>query len=528
MKITRRSFLAASTLVEAFGSCGLNPALAGPRSRTRSFHLCTNTDALKKYPDFLDLIVRSGITDIWMPLFLNGYFPYKMEEIALWKKRFEQKGIPVQMANVPFGHPGNSLGGAPELDTTPADWPKGVDLDGKRYSGTSVHPYVTAQNVAAIRKVRETGSNKLFLDDDFRLARSPGQVGGCFCPEHRQAFLQKYGYQAKDWEQLKAEIRARTLSRLVGDWVDFSCDELTGSFRAQQEAAPEVELGIMVMYLGSEKAGIRLADYKGKLFRVGELMFEDRTFAPVKGKTNELFSALFHRRFAEPERAYSETTAWPQDKLSAANMAAKLHITTLADIRNTMMMSGLEPFPLSHWSTLAPAMKKAAAIHRQVAGHTPRGPFKHYWGERERRIGRDQPNSLFLAAGIPFEVTAEPAADGWTFLGEFDAADAASGQLRSPGTAWICAAEKYRASSALRLVPENLKELFSLKKEILPALKGIPYVEEDLPAVCAWYPSLKKVLLWNLSESAVSLTVRRDDRRRAVRLEALDAALVPV
>ena len=51
------------------------------------------------------------------------------------------------------------------------------------------------------------------------------------------------------------------------------------------------------MYLGAEKAGIRLADYADVPFRVGEFMFDDESFNPVKGKTDELFSSLFHRRF---------------------------------------------------------------------------------------------------------------------------------------------------------------------------------------------------------------------------------------
>jgi hypothetical protein len=43
-------------------------------------------------------------------------------------------------------------------------------------------------------------------------------------------------------------------------------------------------------------------------------------------------------------------------RLSAANMAAKLAVPTLAHVRNTMFMSGLEPFPASHGDTLGPAM----------------------------------------------------------------------------------------------------------------------------------------------------------------------------
>ena len=120
-------------------------------------------------------------------------------------------------------------------------------------------------------------------------------------------------------------------------------------------------------------------------------MFDDRSFAPVKGKTDELFSSLFHRRFVRPELAFSETTAYPADQLSARNMAAKLAVSTLSDVRNTMFMSGMTAFPREHWQTLAPAMKHHQELHRKVAGHRPKGPLKHFWGEASRLRGRRQP-----------------------------------------------------------------------------------------------------------------------------------------
>ena len=204
---------------------------------------------------------------------------------------------------------------------------------------------------------------------------------------------------------------------------------------------------------GAEKAGIRLADYRDVPFRVGELMFDDGSFAPVKGKTNELFSALFHRRFARPELAYSETTAYPANRLSAKNMAAKLAVSTISDVRNTMYMSGLTAFPREHWQTLGPAMKRHAELHRKIAGHAARGPLKHFWGEASRYVGDDNPYSLFLATGIPFEVTAEPAADGFTFLSDADARNA--GSFRSPGTVFVARAPA-SPPAGQRVVPESL------------------------------------------------------------------------
>jgi hypothetical protein len=224
--------------------------------------------------------------------------------------------------------------------------------------------------------------------------------------------------------------------------------------------------------------------------------------------------------------AFSETTAYPADKLSAKNMAAKLHISTIADIRNTMMMSGLEPFPFTHWETLAPAMKKATAIHQKIAGQKLQGPLKHFWGESSRMIGNDKPFSLFLASGIPFEVTEKPASDGWTFLSDFDAADVDSGKIKSTGTTFLHGSNPENKFSGVRFVAENLQEIFAFKHEIIPQLKGVPYVEEDKPVVCAWYPVSKIVLLWNLLETKETITIRLDDKTQAIEIEGLDEALV--
>jgi hypothetical protein len=521
--IDRRDFLKISAVAGTGTLAGFS---SFKNSGIRSFSLCTNTTVLNSNPEFLELIAGSGVTDVWLPIFLNGYWAYPMEDLLLWKKKIEKIGIAVHSLSVPLGHPGSSLGNDASFDTTPQRWPRSVDIDGKLYSGTSVHPIVTEENKAVIQKVNQAGFKKLFLDDDFRLARSPGNIGGCFCADHQKDFLRKYGYAENDWTDLKQNIKDRNLTTVLNSWINFNCDQLTASFRAQQAAAPEVALGIMVMYLSSEKAGIRLTDYKGSLMRVGELMFEDKHFSPVKGKTDELFSALFHRRFVTPEMAFSETTAYPATKLSAPNMAAKLHISTIADVRNTMMMSGLEPFPFTHWSALAPVMKKAASMHKKIAGQKLQGPLKHYWGESSRMVGTDKPFSLFLASGIPFEVTEKPASDGWTFLSDFDAKDVHSGKLKTNGTTFVYGSGIDQKLSGLRFQAENLQEIFAFKQEIIPQLKGIPFVEDDKPVVCAWYPEIKTVLLWNLSETKESFTIRMDDKKITVEIGGLDAELV--
>ena len=526
--LDRRNFLKISALSGSIVLFGNSNPFTIRRGICRSFGLCVNTKTLNSHPDFINLIADSGITDVWMPLFINGYWPYPVEDVFIWKERFEKKGIAVNIVSVPFGHPGGSLGDSQNYDITPDYWPRRVDIEGNKYSGTSVHPSITQENISVIQKVEKLGFTKLFLDDDFRLAVAPGTIGGCFCDDHQKEFLSKYGYSNKDMEELKHSIVNRDLNSILRHWIDFNCDQLTDSFKSQQAAAPHVKLGIMVMYLGSEKAGIRLGDYKESIFRVGEFMFSDENFSPLKGKTDELFSSLFHRRFVKPEMAFSETTAYPPNKLSAGNMAAKLHISTISDVRNTMMMSGLDPFPFSHWSTLAPAMNKAATMHEKIAGQKPRGPFKHYWGERSRLVGDDRPYSLFLASGIPFEVTDTPASEGWTFLSDFDVQDVTSGKLESKGTKFIYGSNGDKKLSGLRFVPENINEILAFKHEIIPLLVGIPYVVEDKPVVCAWYPEIKMVLLWNLSETKELFTVKLDDKTNTIEIKGLDSELISI
>jgi hypothetical protein len=57
-------------------------------------------------------------------------------------------------------------------------------------------------------------------------------------------------------------------------------------------------------------------------------------------------------------------------------------------------------------------MRRQADLHEQLAGHRPRGPFKHFWGDAERQVGEDRPFSLWLALGVPFEVVDRPSTRG--------------------------------------------------------------------------------------------------------------------
>jgi len=523
MHFSRRTFM--KSCAAGFGAAAMpfHPAMtccAAAPALERRYHLSAGVEALESSPDLLATAVQAGVHEIWLAAFFYGHWPYSMEKLATWRERIEKAGLAVNIINVPLGHPGDSLGSSSGTFplTPPERWRMGVRPDGTKYSGTSLHPPGTEENAAATRQLRDAGFQRVFVDDDFRLAQGPGVIGGCYCDEHRRQFCEPRGYGDAQWKELIDAVQGRSLTPLLREWVEFTCDQLTGCFRAQQAAG--IDLGIMVMYLGAEKAGIRLADYRDSLFRVGELMFDDDSFGSIKGKTNELFSALFHRRFAQPHLAYSETTAYPADRLSARNMAAKLAVSTIADVRNTMYMSGMTPFPITHWVTLEPAMKRHAELHRRVAGKALRGPLLHYWGEAARYTGNDDPYSLFLAMGIPFQVAGDTPSEGYAFLSDADAI------VPPRDTAATLVARK--AGNGLRAVPETLDALFALKHELLPTLGATPYVEQDIPTVCAWYPEAGGVLLWNLVDARQTLTLVRAHIRREVEIDALDAAFVEI
>ena len=501
--------------------------IAQPRpSQHRDYHVCLAPPLIEREPELLDLVRAAGVETVWLAGFFYGFRPYPTEQIIKAQKLAARAGLRAELITVPLGHPGDSLGardGSFPL-TPPKHWRLGERFDGKRFAGTSLHPPATEENAAALRELRRLGFRRAFVDDDFRLARGPGEIGGCFCAEHRMAFLRKHGYGEMRWDELLGDIRARQLTKLLRLWVDDNCNQLTASFRAQQRAF-DGRFGNMIMYLGSEKAGIRLRDYRRVPVRVGELMFDDASFGRVKGKTDELFSVLFHRRFVEPDRAFSETTAYPADKLSAANLAAKLTVSTIADVRHTMFMSGLTPFPRAHWATLGPAMREQARLHKLVAGHRLRGPFKHVWGEVQRYVGDDQPFSLWLAAGVPFEVVTQPARDGWNFLSDFDAREQSQAKSEFSGQL-VCRTQPAVGGQRLEAVPETLDSLFAFKRRIRASLANVPVVEEETPVVCAWYPSAKSVLLWNLLSEPRRVTLNFRGRKRPAELGPFSSVVV--
>ncbi|MBX3257179.1 MAG: hypothetical protein KF862_23800 [Chitinophagaceae bacterium] len=524
--MNRKDFVKA---IVAFGC--LKPldgfSLENKQFRTRSYHVCMAPDILLANPAYIRAFKDVGIDKVWLTGFMYGYWYSKTPVLRKARRLLNEAGIAAGIINVPLGHPGDSLGsrsGDVPL-TPPPHWEMKIDINGKRISGTHIFPGAVKENLEALRILRDDDFKDFFLDDDFRLAVSPGQIGGNFDDSARRVFLDIHNYNERDWQMILSNIRQRKLDHKLKSFIDYQCDLLSGAFKSISRVSRN-RTGNMIMYLGSEKAGIRLKDYSGFPFRVGESAFNDESFRSVKSKTNELFSVLFHRQFTTPELAYSETTAFPHDKLSAENLCAKLCISTLADVRNTMFMSGLTPFPLSYWQTLKPAMQEHSRIHTKVAGAKAKGILKGFFGEYARYVGKDDPYSLFFAIGIPFEISVTTSIEeDIVFMGDEDAQAFTEGLVPGLRSGQVIHRLKGTGVKGMH-VEEKLEALFRWKNERLHLWKDVPYVQEDEPVVCRWYPAVNLVLLWNLAAVKRTVTLKWKEKKYTVTIEKLKLAEV--
>lgn len=529
--LSRRRFLSVTLpLAAAPWLSGKQMNLWAPTagSSSRDFSVCINADIITADPGLLDVLAAAGVNAIWIATYFYGYWPYDKNKIRYAKQLVEQKGMAAFAITIPFGHPGDSLDTGNEAFplVSPPNWPRTVDINGKVYAGTTLGDIVTTENESALSEIAGMKFSQCMLDDDFRIARLPGVIGGSFDTATRELFMKEGGYAPYQWDELLQNIRERRLTKIVRHWLDGYCNRMTASFRKQQKAFGG-ELGFMVMYLGAEKAGIRLADYPDINVRVGEAHFDDKALLQPRGWTNELFSVLFHRRYIKPERAWSETTAFPADALSAQNMSAKLVISTIADVRHTIFMSGLSPLPQHYWSTLATAMRTQKSLHEKISGHRLKGPLKHFWGEAARYVGKDNPYSLWLASGIPFEVieTLEQGKDGWIFMSneDYDHLDA-----HPENIIFIVREGVKKMNDQVLTVKENLNDIWQWKDTVKAQLKKdkIPYIAEHHPAVCAWYPQPGFVLVWNLAPGPAALTLVYGNRRITRQYQAMESVLI--
>lgn len=503
-------------------------------SNERRFHLCASYDEIFYAPrpgrpldarvdvtkpvDLPAIWKDAGVTDIWFTHYAFGGWQQDWDSFDKMAERVQSCGMTPHVVSVPFGHPTFS----PYEEMKQHGWKPSHYISGNVLWGCSCHAPADRTCVLFNRKIADhCGPCDIFLDDDFRCSQGPGDIGGCICPECQADFFKQTGFAESRWDELLDHLRA---SRNIPDvrlWIDYQCDRLTKIFRDTEAASPEVDFGIMVMGMGSERAGVRLDAYRNKLLRVGEWMFTDDQYNSTKNKTIELFSSLFHTRFSTPGRLFSETSI--VRPLSAENLSSKLAVATLSEVRNTMFFC---PIPPEYWTILAPRMKQEARFHKQILNQKAQGPFKHFWGTDDRYMAGYDAYSLFLALGVPFEVCDTLPKDGWTFLGSASADAMESGRLESPGTK--CIARIGSQSGRFTEIPEQFEELFKFRRTLLDNFQQqeIPYIEEETPAVLGWYPGSKALLIWNIEATPKTIHVRKGKQTAGLSLAPLDSAML--
>ena len=197
---TRRRWLK-HTLVSGLALTAL-PPVASSRGPRRSFHLCLSPSVVESEPELLELVRGAGVSTVWLGGYFYGHRPFSDEQLRRARNCLERAGLEAHLVNVPLGHPGDSLGssdGGFPL-TPPPHWRVAQRPDGSSFVGTSLHEPAAEENAAALRCYRQMSFRRCFLDDDFRLARGPGEIGGCFCDYHRRSFLRAAGLPDLCWK----------------------------------------------------------------------------------------------------------------------------------------------------------------------------------------------------------------------------------------------------------------------------------------------------------------------------------------
>ena len=290
-----------------------------------------------------------------------------MRDIGLLKaakEKLERLGKEAYIVCEPVGHPN------PNQKTLPGrGWRHRINCDGKPdYGCADIEENLVRDLVAATTAFREAGFKKVFFDDDLRMAVWGSTAGGCFCDACIAAFNQRNATRF-----IRADLREIVMNPekspdILEDWITFNCAKVTDFMKAVN--LPGLQVGIMVMCMGSRNHGIDLAAIQRAvpdcLVRVGEGHFNDASFDPPEGKAAEIESIRMHMaQVGDITRLYSENTVDPWPKLRPENTAKKLLIEVENGLRNIMLM----PPPLidapEYWEAIAAALPEAKDICRR-------------------------------------------------------------------------------------------------------------------------------------------------------------------
>ena len=310
-----------------------------------------------EFPARLKWMKRAGVGHLWLFGYFYGHHESDPEDIYRARLRLEEEGLQTGVISLPVGHPGNSLNpDDPDLELAiHPDWHYRIHRNGqKEYFIACIDDVMTAHNRAAAQEYAQMGFTRHFFDDDLRLANWGNAVGGCFCDGCIDSFNHLTG-QNFSREQLAFAIDQDAAIRTA--WIQYNCDKLTGFMRETQ--IPGMTSGIMVMHNGGPNHGISIPDIKaavpGCMFRVGELHFDDKSYATAHGQKSLTESVRNHLALIGDNPAYSESTVFPAAAMSPENWLHRIRLEISLGLRNIFLMSGTWFFTEPYWNALADA-----------------------------------------------------------------------------------------------------------------------------------------------------------------------------
>ena len=301
-------------------------------------------------PGWMKMIRDSHIEGILTPNF-NVTGRTSLENIAKVKKILDEEGFAVMAIGLPLGHPEG-------LDTPCYTFHEGWhirrDIDNRPVRWCNA---ITPQLITDIKKhmyeLKELGIPAMIWDDDLRQGNYEGDIQGCFCDDCLAEFAGRYSSVIPDGfsrESLRPVIK-RDPAGLNEDqlalreaWTDFTCERVTRFMR--DTSVEGVQNGIMVMHNGDRRHGIDILKIKEAvpdcLFRVGEYMFDDKTFETPGNKRRLVEGVLRHMALmGDVSRIFSESTVYPHGALTPENLRKKIMLERKCGIENINLM-GIE------------------------------------------------------------------------------------------------------------------------------------------------------------------------------------------
>jgi len=511
-----------------------NSATVPTANRVRppiSFNICVHPVEFMEDRNLGKMLVDNGIEKVWLAGWFYGQWSYDRANLVEARSMAQAAGLKTALVNVPLGHPGNSLGEVEKLVplTIPNHWRYRLNVDGQevRHCGC-LNDASWKDNLASLREAHEMGFREVFMDDDLRLSVGPGVIGGCFCPD----CLTRYKAITRATDAEIVEIRRQVKGRIRGEalmrWLKFHGDRLTAFLNECNAIAPDLSVGIMVMYMGWEQAGIQLDALRHRLFRVGEGHFDDNSFGSVHGKLTEVASAMFHMCYADPRLVYSESTAFPPTGLSAENVGRKIAVALMAGVPNVMFMSGIRMFPKAYWPTLKQHIQRARDVWARLPAERPTGLVRLWFGPGARSIAPGWPLVDCLGLGIPVEAVNDVTAPGVYLVQAEDVPFLPEKVTGDDRTTIVTNSVRKPVNAKCRWLDagKDWPDRWRLKQEILASAGNAPHVAGTTPVVARWFRKSASLLLWNVNNAEQTVDVVGNGRSQRVKLPPGQVSLV--